>query len=57
MAYPFRPIKKGQSKIVRIEPRVHDPRDKAMPTLIAIRPHQPLKRKILKESRIRIIKP
>jgi hypothetical protein len=57
MAYPFRPIKKGQRKILRIEPRLHDPRDKAMPMAKAIRPHQPLKRRILKESRIRIIKP
>jgi hypothetical protein len=57
MAYPFQPIKKGKGKILRIEPRLHDPRDKAMPMVIAIRPHQPLKLTILKKSRIRIVKP
>ena len=58
MAYPFRPIKaKRQRKIIRIEPRLHDPRDKATPTVKAIRPHQPLKLTILKKNRIRIVKP
>ena len=56
MAYPFQPIKKGNRKILRIEPRVPVPLNKAQPMVNAIRPHQPLKRNILKESRIRIIK-
>ena len=38
MAYPFRPIKKGKGKILRIEPRLHDPRDKAMPMVKALNP-------------------
>ena len=57
MAYPFQPVKKKRRKIVRIKPKVPVPGNKAIPMVIAICPYQPLKRKVLKDSRIRIIKP
>ena len=38
MAYPFRPIKKGKGKILRIEPRDSVPLNEAQPMVKALNP-------------------